>query len=98
MSTDRAIVCRIRPMSWKVFVQGEAGVQYVRGFLSGMRIECSQAVREPELHDPPIFSIVATLNPESPLTAHELESLLATDEGIEVAFETTPAAGRSGSN
>lgn len=67
MQSDRARVCRIRPMSWKVFVQGKSGVEYVRGFLSRKRLECSKPVQEPELHDPPIFSIVATLHPETPL-------------------------------
>jgi len=92
MKSDKAIVCRIRPVSWKVFVQGKAAVEYVRGFLSGMRIDCSEPVQEPELHDPPIFSIVAALNPETPLTAHELEALLAGDEGIGVAFDTPEPA------
>lgn len=88
MQSDRALVYRIRPVSWKLFVQGKTGVEYVRGFLSGMRMDCSQPVQEPELHDPPIFSIVATLNPETPLTAHELEALLVADDGIDVTFQT----------
>ena len=94
MKTDKALVCRIRPVSWKVFVQGKTAVEYVRGFLSGLRFDCSEPVQEPELHDPPIFSIVATLNPETPLTAPELEALLAGDEGINVAFETPEAASK----
>ena len=95
MKTDKATVCRIRPISWKVFVQGKTGVEYVRDFLSSKHFACSEPAQEPELHDPPIFSIVVTLNPETPLIAHELEALLGEDDGIDVAIETPGVAGGS---
>jgi hypothetical protein len=84
---DKATVCKIRPVSWKICVQGENAANYVRGFLSGMRFDCSDPKKEPQLHDPPIFGIVATASPETPFTAEELQSLLLEDERIELAFD-----------
>jgi hypothetical protein len=84
---DKATVCKIRPVSWKICVQGENAANYVRGFLSGMRFECSDLEKEPELYDPPIFGIVATGRSETPLTAEELEAMLLEDEKIELAFD-----------
>jgi hypothetical protein len=84
---DKATVCKIRPVSWKVCVQGENAANYVRGFLSGMRFECAEPEKEPELHDPPIFGILATPTAETPVTAEELQTLLQQDDKIELAFD-----------
>jgi len=81
------VVSRVRPISWKVFVQGKAGADYVRNFLRTMQMECSEPVEERELHDTATFSLVATLSPETPLTARELVALLEDDERISVAFD-----------
>jgi hypothetical protein len=87
MNIDKATVARIRPVSWKLCVQGEQQASYVRDVLSESRIECSDLQREPELQDPPVFSFVATPQPASPLTAPELRSILEVDKKIEVAFD-----------
>jgi hypothetical protein len=83
---DQATVCKIRPVSWKICVQGEEAANYVRGFLSGKRFECSTPEPEPELHDPPTYSIIATPQTEAPLTAEEIQSLLQQDDKIELSF------------
>ncbi len=85
--TDAVIISRIRPVSWKVFVPGKDAVAYLRGFLGGMRMDCSEPVAEPELHDTVIYSLVVTPNPETPLTAEELVALLQDDKRITVAFD-----------
>ena len=87
MDSDAVVVSRVRPVSWKVFVLGKAGADHVRGFLSGMRMDCSEPVEEPELHDTATFSFVVTLSPETPLTAQELVALLRDDKRITVAFD-----------
>ena len=85
--SDAVTISRIRPVSWKVFVLGKATADYLRGFL-GMRMDCSEPVEEPELHDTATFSLVVTPNPETPLTAEELVALLQDDKRITVAFDS----------
>jgi hypothetical protein len=84
---DKATVCKMRPFSWKIYVQGRNEADYVRGFLSGMRFDCSEPQQEPQLHDPPVFGIVVTPAAATPFTAEELQSLLLEDENIELSFE-----------
>lgn len=87
MDSDAVVVSRIRPVSWKVFVLGKAAADYLRGFLSEMRMDCSEPAEEPELHDTATFSLVVTLSPETPLTAEELVALLQGDKRITLAFD-----------
>jgi hypothetical protein len=87
IDSDPVVVSRVRPVSWKLFVQGETAAEYVRGFLSGMRMDCSEPVEEPELHDTAILSFVVTPSLETPLTAQELIALLQEDDHIVVAFD-----------
>ena len=85
--SDAVVVSKVRPVSWKVFVVGKAGADYAREFLTGMRMDCSEPVKEPELHEGGIFSIVVTSRPETPVLAQELVALLQEDERITVAFD-----------
>jgi hypothetical protein len=87
IDSDAAVVSRIRPVSWKVCVLGKAEADYVRGFLSGMRMDCSEIVEEPDLLDKATFCFVVTPSPETPLTAEELVTLLQDDQRITVAFD-----------
>jgi hypothetical protein len=87
MEANKATVARIRPVSWKVCVTGEDCANYVRRILNQSGFECSEPVREPELQQLPMFSFIATPKAETPLTAAELQAILAQDGKIEVAFE-----------
>jgi hypothetical protein len=84
---DKAAVCKMRPLSWKVYIQGKNAANYVRGFLSGMRFDCSEPEQEAQLYEPPVFGIVATPMAATPFTAKEMQSLLLEDENIELTFE-----------
>jgi hypothetical protein len=84
---QKATVCRIRPVSWKICVQGKEGADYVRGVLNRIGVECSQAVQAPELQEPPVFAFIAAPKAETPFTALELQAIFEKDVGIEVAFE-----------
>ncbi len=42
---------------------------------------------EPELHDTTLYSFVVTPDPETPLTAQELVSMLRDDQQIAVALD-----------
>lgn len=87
METKKATVARIRPVSWKVCVQGEDGVNYVRSVLHEAGLDCSEAVHETELQEPPIFSFLATPKTETPLTAPELQAIFDQDDKIKVELD-----------
>jgi hypothetical protein len=82
------VVARIRPVSWKVCVQGHNAAEHVRRLLAESGCDCSKSLREPELQDIPIYSFSATPRTESPLTAPELQAILDQDRNIKVAFDT----------
>lgn len=82
-----AIVCRIRPISWKICVQGDNETEHVRQVLETSGAECTPPAREPDLHDPPVFSFVMTPKAMTPLTALELQSLFEQDPTIKLAWE-----------
>jgi hypothetical protein len=84
-----AKVVRIRPISWKVSVQGKEEAEYVRGVLSGARIDTSECEPARDLTEPRVFSFVASAQMESPLTSQELQAILENDRQIEVAFDAT---------
>ena len=84
-----ARIVRIRPISWKVSVQGKEEAEYVRGVLSGARIDTTECEQELDLKDPRVFSFVASARVESPLTSQELQAILENDQQIEVAFDAT---------
>lgn len=81
-----SIVCKIRPVTWKICVQGEQSAQHVRDVLDRSGFSSTSLVREPDLYDPGTFSFIATPPKESPLNSEELISLLQQDPTIDVAF------------
>ena len=83
----KSTVCRIRPVSWKICVQGKEEAEYVRGVLSGARIDSSECEEEHDLTDPLVYSFVASPKGESPLTSVELQAILESDERIELTFD-----------
>jgi len=87
METEKAMVAKIRPVSWKVCVAGEECTQYVRKILYEAGLDCSSPIREPDLQEPPLFSFIATPKAETPFTAPELQAVLNQDSNIDVAFE-----------
>lgn len=86
---SEARIVRIRPISWKVSVQGKEEAEYVRGVLSGARIDSTECEQEPDLTEPRVFSFVASTRVESPLTSQELRAILESDQQIQLAFEGT---------
>jgi hypothetical protein len=82
----QSTVCKIRPVSWKICVQGEQAAQHVRSVLDRSGFDSTSLVREPDLHEPGTFSFIATPPKESPLNSEELIALLKQDSTIDVAF------------
>ena len=86
---DKAIVNRIRPVSWKICIQGKEEAEYVRGRLAAVKLDTTECERDRDLVDPPVYSFVASYRHESPLTSAELQSILVDDDRIEVTFDAT---------
>ncbi len=55
---NQAIVNRIRPMSWKICVQGKNQAEYVRSKLSELQMEATACEQERDLADPPVYSFI----------------------------------------
>ncbi len=83
---NNAVVYKIRPVTWKICVQGESSAQYVRNVLAQAGFHCLETQQEPDLHDPAVYSFVATPKGETPMSARELMALMEHDENIELAF------------
>ena len=82
----KAVVCRIRPVTWKISVQGEASAQYVRTVLSRAGFRSTETKQEADLHDPAVYSFVATPKAATPMSPEELIALMEHDPNIEIAF------------
>lgn len=86
---DKAIVNRIRPVSWKICIQGKEQAEYVRARLAAVKLDTTECERDRDLVDPPVYSFVVSYRNESPLTSAELQSILVDDDRIEVTFDAT---------
>ncbi len=86
---SKITIPKIRPASWRVYVQGERGARSLRRVLSEAGIETSEPEREPTLADPPLYAIVATPTADVALTEEELVAILEHEDGLELAFEAS---------
>lgn len=84
---DKATVNRIRPMSWKIFVQGKEEAEYVRSVLGAVKLKSTECEQERDLADPPVYSFIVSPEVETPLTSAELQSILEGDERIDLTFD-----------
>ena len=82
-----AKVARIRPMSWKIYVQGKEETEYVRRALRELGLQVTAAEQESLPAEPALHSILANYPVEAPITSAELISVLQHDEHIELAFD-----------
>jgi hypothetical protein len=79
-------ITKIRPVTWKIYVQGEAQAKYVSAVLQKSGIAVRQPDEEPGLTDPALYSIEATASADVPLTEEELLAILEQDDRVEVPF------------
>jgi hypothetical protein len=85
--TTRPItISKIRPVSWKIYVQGKRQVDYVGALLQQAGIDVGQPREEPGLTDPALYSIEATARADVALTEEELLAILEQDEKVQLAF------------
>jgi hypothetical protein len=80
-------VVKIRPVSWRVYIQGEEAADQVRQLLSRVGIETDSPAPEPTLTDSAVYSVLATPPAERPMTSDELEAILAVDSRVKMIFE-----------
>lgn len=80
-------VVRIRPMSWRVSVQGAEAAEYLRQRLAELSIVAGPATPDPDLTDPPVYGVQVTFPESTPLTLEELRAILARDERLELMFD-----------
>jgi hypothetical protein len=81
-----ARITKIRPISWKICVLGREAAERVRQLLHENGVTTTQLAEEPGLSDPPLFSFIAALEVDAPMTEVELESLLRQHDQIELSF------------
>jgi hypothetical protein len=92
MIMTKATVCKIRPITWKICVQGCESAQYVRSVLERAGFQTTNSTREPDLLDPAVHAFVASPKGDTPMNAQELMALMSADPEIEIAF--AEASGR----
>jgi hypothetical protein len=81
-------ISKIRPVSWKIYVEDEESARWARERLAAAGLETGDIERAPSLHDPPVFAFVATSPLEATLTQAELEAVLEEKVDAELVFET----------
>jgi hypothetical protein len=86
LDTDRIKIARIRPVAWKIFVQGREGADYARDVLRGMSMLATEPEQVPGLTDPPLWSFDISSDIETPIMAEELAAMLRQDPRIECDF------------
>ncbi len=88
-TTNKIAIPKIRPASWRVYVQGEQEAQFVRRVLGEAGIEVTEPEREPGLTDPPLYAVVATPQADVPLTQEELVAILDREGKLVMEFEAS---------
>lgn len=85
----KAVISKIRPASWRVYVQGEDEARYVCQVLEKAGIDTGVLQSQMGLTDPPLFAVVVAAKAQVPLTQEELVAILKQDEGLELTFEAS---------
>jgi hypothetical protein len=80
-------VVKIRPVSWRIHVQGKEEAEAVRTLLSNAGLEATLLAPEPTLTEPAPYAVLAAPRISETTTSEELEAILATDERVKLAFE-----------
>jgi len=80
---------KIRPVAWKIYVQGENEAECVSRALQDAGIDTTQPGPEPGLTDPPLYAFVATPRAEVTLTEEEVAAILNRDENFELTFNSS---------
>lgn len=78
---------RIRPVSWKITVEGRENADYVRRLLQTERVQTTEPQEEPSLTEPPLYAFVAHCELDAPFTKEELAAILHQDERIELCID-----------
>ncbi len=88
-TTSKIAIPKIRPASWRVYVQGEQEAQFVRRVLGEAGIEVTEPEGEPGLTDPPLYAVVAKPQADVALTQEELVAILDREGKLVIEFEAS---------
>jgi len=86
---SKITISKIRPASWRVYVQGEQEARYVQHVLGEAGIDTAEPEHEPGLSDPPLYAVIAAPKAEVSLTEEELVAILQRDDRLELAFDSS---------
>ncbi len=81
-ASSKIAIPKIRPASWRVYVQGKHEAQYVSRVLREAGIDATEPAPEPGLTDPPLYAILVSPQAEVALTQEELVALLERDDKL----------------
>lgn len=88
-TTSTIAIPKIRPASWRIYVQGECEAQYVRRLLGESGIDVTEPEPQPGLTDPPLYALLATPQAEVALTKEELVAVLEQDGKLTLEFNSS---------
>jgi len=83
---SKITIPKIRPTSWKVYVQGKQEAEYVRSILGEAGIDITEPNREPGLTNPPLYAMNAAPKADATLTEEELVAILEEHDDLELKF------------
>lgn len=84
---DPIKVSKIRPVSWRIHVQGKTAAERVQQSLVDAGMQVTMLGVEPTLDDPPVYPLLATPAGAGSITQAELSAILKLDEQVELTFE-----------
>ncbi len=83
---NKVLVAKLRPLSWRIYVQGEEEARHVQSALRKANMRTSEVEEEPGLLNPSVYSLTVSPSRECPLTEEELVAVLDSDPGVDVSL------------
>ena len=83
---SKIIIPKIRPASWRVYVQGEEEAKYVRNLLTEAGMETTEPTQQAGLTEVPLYAVVAAPKNDVTLTEEELVAILRQNGRLELEF------------
>lgn len=83
---SNVLVAKLRPVSWRIYIQGEKEARHVQRALRKANMRTSEIDKELDLVDPGVYSLTVSPTEECPLTQEELVALLESDPHMHVSL------------
>ena len=79
---------KIRPASWRVYVQGEEEAKHVKQLLTEAGMDTSEPKQQAGLTEVPLYAVVAAPKNDVTLTEEELVAILRENGRLELEFNS----------